>query len=74
MWTVKKEVRRSHIMRELYACYVSKFGEKMVIDRDPCYHILCANGLSQRNEWSCLKTTNSTPNFYICPDLLNVTS
>ena len=60
-------------MRELYACCVRKFQEKMVIGRDRCYAIFRANGLSQRKSRKRPRTTNSNHNYYIYPDLLNVT-
>ena len=60
-------------MRELYACCVRYFGEKMVIGRDQCYDIFRANGLVQRRKRSRPKTTCSNHNFYIYPDLLNTT-
>lgn len=60
-------------MRELYTCCVRKFGDKMVIGRDQCYNIFRANGLSQRRRRTRPKTTNSNHNYYIYPDLLNVT-
>lgn len=60
-------------MRELYACCIGKFGDKMVIGRDQCYRILRANGLSQRTKRLRPRTTISNHNYYIYPDLLNVT-
>jgi len=60
-------------MRELYACCIRKFGDKMVIGRDQCYRILRANGLSQRTKRMRPRTTISNHNYYIYPDLLNVT-
>ena len=60
-------------MRELYACCVNKFGDKLVIGRDRCYDIFRANGLCQRTRRKRPKTTNSNHNYYIYPDLLNVT-
>lgn len=58
-------------MRELYACCLRHFGEKMVIGRDQCYALLRANGLSQRKRRPRPRTTNSAHNYYIYPDLLN---
>ena len=60
-------------MRELYACCLRKFGVRMVIGRDQCYNIFRANGLCQRVRHVRPKTTNSNHNYYIYPDLLNVT-
>lgn len=60
-------------MRELYACCVRQFGEKMVIGRDQCYAIFRANDLCQRTSGKRPRTTNSNHNYYIYPDLLNVT-
>ena len=60
-------------MRELYACCVRKFGKKMVIGRDRCYDIFRANGLYQRTRRKRPRTTHSNHNYYIYPDLLNVT-
>lgn len=60
-------------MRELYACCVRKFGKKMVIGRDRCYAIFRANGLCQRSRRKRPRTTDSHHNYYIYPDLLNVT-
>lgn len=60
-------------MRELHTYCMSKFGEKMVIGRDRCYDLFCANGLSQRTSRKRPKTTNLNHNYYIYPDLLNVT-
>ena len=58
-------------MRELYACCVRYFKEKMTIGHDQCYNIFRANGFVQRKKRSRPKTTNSNHNFYIYPDLLN---
>lgn len=58
-------------MRELYACCVRKFGDRMIIGRDQCYGVLRANGLVQRKKRRGPKTTFSNHNFYIYPDLLN---
>ncbi len=41
--------------------------------RDQCYNIFRANGLCQRVRHVRPKTTNSNHNYYIYPDLLNVT-
>lgn len=60
-------------MRELYACCVRYFKEKMVIGRDQCYEIFRSNGLVQRKKRMRPKTTNSNHNYYIYPDLLNTT-
>ena len=60
-------------IRELYACCLRKFGVRMVIGRDQCYNIFRANGLCQRVRHVRPKTTNSNHNYYIYPDLLNVT-
>ena len=60
-------------MRELYACCLRKFGVRMVIGRDQCYNIFRANGLCQRVRRVRPKPTNSNHNYYIYPDLLNVT-
>ena len=60
-------------MRELYACCVRKFGEKMVIGRDRCYDVFRANALCQRASRKRPRTTYSNHNYYIYPDLLNVT-
>ena len=58
-------------MRELYACCVRHFKEKMVIGRDSCYEVLRSNGLVLRKKHKRPKTTNSNHNYYIYPDLLN---
>lgn len=60
-------------MRELYACCLHKFGARLVIGRDQCYRIFRANGLCQRTRRMKPKTTNSNHNYFIYPDLLNVT-
>lgn len=60
-------------MRELYACCLRKFGDKMVIGRDQCYNIFRINGLAQRKKRLKPKTTCSNHNYYIYPDLLNTT-
>ena len=59
-------------MRELYACCQRAFGEKLVIGRDSCYSLFRANGLVQRKHRYRPRTTNSHHNYYIYPDLLNV--
>ena len=60
-------------MRELYACCVRYFKDKMVIGRDQCYNIFRSNGLVQRKRRVRPRTTNSNHNYYIYPDLLNTT-
>ncbi len=60
-------------MRELYACCLRYFGDKMVIGRDQCYRIFRANGLVQRRKRARPRTTCSNHNLYIYPDLLNTT-
>lgn len=60
-------------MRELYACCVKYFRDKMVIGRDQCYEIFRSNGLVQRKKRAHPKTTNSNHNYYVYPDLLNTT-
>lgn len=51
-------------MRELYACCVRHFKEKMVIGRDRCYELLRSNGLVLRKKHKRPKTTNSNHNYY----------
>lgn len=70
--TIREQLPRAG-MRELYACCKRYFGEKMVIGRDQCYGIFRANGLCLRRRRYRPRTTDSRHNFYIYPDLLNVT-
>ena len=58
-------------MRELYACCVRRFKEKMTIGRDQCYNIFRANGFVQRRKRFHPRTTDSNHNLRIYPDLLN---
>lgn len=59
-------------MRELYVMCRNHFGEKMAIVRDQCYSLFRSNGLVLRKK-KRPRTTDSRHNFYIYPDLLNVT-
>lgn len=59
-------------MRELYVLCCKYFKEKMTIGRDQCFELFRSNGIVQRHRRRP-KTTNSNHNFYIYPDLLNVT-
>lgn len=59
-------------MRELYAMCRSHFGDKMTIGRDQCYALFRANGFVIRKK-KRPRTTDSRHNYYIYPDLLNVT-